>query len=185
MVIQSLNIKSRIIQKEFTLTTTQLQPTTLRGLPSRSILHRPTHSPSFLLSSTLEKSQMVKVTTLDLSLINTEKSDFSTECPVMWVISCISDKNWVTVAISSSYSVEGAKLSSAMQQNTIATETPQHTVLQTKLGPSYLDQVDLVLSTQGFHQLDIHWLVAVGCKGAKVGLAPAIQKQAPGSTKHV
>lgn len=36
----------------FTLTTTQLQPTTLRGFPSRSILQRPTHSPSFLLSST-------------------------------------------------------------------------------------------------------------------------------------
>lgn len=32
--------------------TTQLQPTTLRGLPSLSILHKPTHSPSFLLSST-------------------------------------------------------------------------------------------------------------------------------------
>lgn len=42
--------------KVFTLTTTQLQPTTLRGLPSRSILHRPTHSPSFLLSSTWNTS---------------------------------------------------------------------------------------------------------------------------------
>lgn len=46
------------------------------------------------------------------------------------------------------------------------------------LGPTpYLDQVDLVLSTQGFHQLDVHWLVAVGCKGAKVGLAPAIKNK--------
>ena len=35
-----------------TLTTTQLHATTFLALPSRSILHRPLHSPSFLLSST-------------------------------------------------------------------------------------------------------------------------------------
>ena len=35
-----------------TLTATQLHPTTLRALPSLSILHKPAHSPSFLLSST-------------------------------------------------------------------------------------------------------------------------------------
>merc|ERR1719427_2000256 len=35
------------------LTTTQLQPTTFLALPSLSILQRPAHSPSFLLSSTL------------------------------------------------------------------------------------------------------------------------------------
>jgi len=35
-----------------TLTTTQLHPTTFLAFPSLSILHRPTHSPSFLLSST-------------------------------------------------------------------------------------------------------------------------------------
>lgn len=63
LCFQSLawTLKSRIIQKEFTLTTTQLQPTTLRGLPSRSILHRPTHSPSFLLSSTCKNSQKSKL----------------------------------------------------------------------------------------------------------------------------
>ena len=35
-----------------TFMTTQLQPTILRALPSLSILHKPAHSPSFLLSST-------------------------------------------------------------------------------------------------------------------------------------
>lgn len=104
----------------------------------------------------------------------------------MWVISYISDKDWVTVAISSLYSVEGAKLSSAMQQDhsKLFRSFPKHlsTWLYTKnlqLTP-YLDQVDLVLSTQGFHQLDVHWLVAVGCKGAKVGLAPANGKKYQG-----
>ena len=35
-----------------TVTTTHEQPTTLRALPSLSILHKPDHSPNFLLSST-------------------------------------------------------------------------------------------------------------------------------------
>lgn len=39
--------------------------------------------------------------------------------------------------------------------------------------PHYLDQVDLMLSAEGLHQLDIHGLVAVGCKDAEMGLAPA------------
>lgn len=38
-----------------------------------------------------------------------------------------------------------------------------------------------MLCTQGFHQLDVHWLIAVGCEGAKVGLTPA--KRAPGSVQ--
>lgn len=33
-----------------------------------------------------------------------------------------------------------------------------------------LDQVDLMLSAEGLHQLDVHGLVAVGCKDAEMGL---------------
>lgn len=39
----------------------------------------------------------------------------------------------------------------------------------------YLYQVDLMLSAEGLHQLDVHGLVAVGCKGAEMGLTPAKQ----------
>lgn len=37
----------------------------------------------------------------------------------------------------------------------------------------YLYQVDLMLSAEGLHQLHVHGLVAVGCKGAEMGLTPA------------
>ena len=42
---------------------------------------------------------------------------------------------------------------------------------------TYLNQVDLVLSTKGLHQLDIHWLVTVGCKHTEMGLAPEMQTE--------
>lgn len=41
----------------------------------------------------------------------------------------------------------------------------------------YLYQVDLMLSTEGLHQLDIHGLVTVGSKGTKMGLTPARYNQ--------
>lgn len=40
---------------------------------------------------------------------------------------------------------------------------------------AHLNQVDLMLSAEGLHQLDVHGLVAVGCKGAKMGLTPATE----------
>lgn len=43
-----------------TLTTTQLQATTFLALPSLSILQRPAHSPSFLLSSTCRREENVE-----------------------------------------------------------------------------------------------------------------------------
>lgn len=90
------------------------------------------------------------------------------------------------MAISSSYSVEGAKLSSAMHQSKLVTSFASTWHYTNNLEPTpYLDQVDLVLSTQGFNQLDVHRLVAVGRKGAKVSLAPAIgKKRGPCLTTH-
>lgn len=44
---------------------------------------------------------------------------------------------------------------------------------QPGLGAHYLDQVDLMFSAEGLHQLDVHGFVTVGCKGAKMGLTPA------------
>lgn len=41
----------------------------------------------------------------------------------------------------------------------------------------YLYQVDLMLSTEGLHQLDIHGLVTVGSKGAQMSLTPARYNQ--------
>ena len=38
-----------------------------------------------------------------------------------------------------------------------------------------LNQVDLMLSTKGLHQLDIHRLITVGCKHTEMGLAPKMQ----------
>lgn len=52
----------------------------------------------------------------------------------------------------------------------------------------YLDQVDLMLSTEGLHQLDIHGFVAVGRKGAEMGLTPAKEHSInlqSGVTHHV
>lgn len=37
----------------------------------------------------------------------------------------------------------------------------------------YLDQVDLMLSAEGLHELDVHGLVAVGSQDAEMGLTPA------------
>ena len=42
---------------ELTVTTTHEQPTTFLALPSLSILHKPDHSPSFLLSSTFNSQK--------------------------------------------------------------------------------------------------------------------------------
>lgn len=37
---------------------------------------------------------------------------------------------------------------------------------------SYLHEVDLMLGTQGLHQLDVHGLVAVGSEDTQMSLAP-------------
>ena len=42
----------------------------------------------------------------------------------------------------------------------------------------YLDEVDLMLGAEGFHQLDVHGLVTVGREDTQMGLAP---KDRPGS----
>lgn len=51
------------------VTATQEQPTTLRALPSRSILQRPAHSPSFLASETLIKLMLCSAQRASTSLM--------------------------------------------------------------------------------------------------------------------
>lgn len=92
--------RNKIISN-LTLTTTQLQPTTLRGFPSLSILQRPTHSPSFLLSSTCTEHD----TTLELAMSGTPGSS-----PEAAVLSEALGNGWL---LSSQASAEGAKVSSS------------------------------------------------------------------------
>lgn len=84
-----------------TLTTTQLQPTTLRGFPSLSILQRPTHSPSFLLSSTCAEHH---ITSESLAISGTRGPS-----PEAAVLSEVLGNGWL---LSSQASAEGAKVSS-------------------------------------------------------------------------
>lgn len=99
----------------------------------------------------------------------------------MLVLYSVSDKKRVTMAISSRCSVEGAILSSLTQQYTAICYLLQWCDFKEESIPAphnpklthYLDQVDLMLSTEGLHQLDVHGLIAVGCKDAQVGLTPA------------